>query len=527
MDHPSRGAKDGALQARPEPGDGDSARFRRRWDPGVAKEARTGMAAPTRFFKKPALWVALAVLLALAVRIPHSWHPLAWDEAKLMLSLRELVVFGGFDVYWRIHGPGYLLAVLPVAYLTRVSPSAISMTSTLFSLGLVVATYRLARELFDDDAAVISAFAMAFMPLNVVFSTWMKQDSLMTLLLVISALLFVRGRWVLASLPLAAALFVKEYALLFMGAVFFWTLFSFQWDRLWRWCVTCVAAGAMSLWYFALIGMTSGQFVFGFVGVGKEAEDFGRPWYQYLVKAPHDYGWIVVVLVLIGMVYAAWRWGKDDYGYVLPLAWSAVILIIHSVSVVKGQWYPYYATPGLAMLAGIGGSFVIKLAGQEMWRRGTVAAAMIVGMALPAVTLDYRRFTKGESYFEDYGIGRSAGIYLKQVLRPGDRVGFGSILDPLTAWYSGASASSFEGIPSAAKADILRSMQGTTVPYEGQTRDFLKSAESRHYAWIVLPGYDPRYKTEFDAGRSGGGRVRLFGPTGRRWAVVETRHLWQ
>lgn len=527
MDLPARGAEGDAAGSPSTPDTAESARFRRRWDPAAARETRAGIAAPTHFFRRPALWVALAVLLALAVRIPHSWHPLAWDEAKVMLSLRELVVFGDFDVYWRIHGPGYLLAVLPIAYLTRLSAAAISLGSTVFSLGLVVATYRLARELLDEDAAVLSAFAIAFMPLNVVFSTWVKQDSLMTLLLVVSALLFVRGRWMLASLPLAAALFVKEYALLFMAAMFFWALFSFQWGRLWRWCVTCAAAGAMSLWYFVLFGVTSGQFVFGFVGVGKEAEDFGRPWYHYLVKAPYDYGWIVVILVLVGAVYAAWRWGKDDYGYVLPLAWGAVILIIHSVSIVKGQWYPYYATPGLAMLAGIGGSFTVRLVSDVRWKRLSLIGLLLAGMMLPAVTLDYLRYTKGESYFEGYTVGRTIGIYMRGVLRPGDRIGFGSILDPITAWYSGLSATSFERIPSAAKAGVLMSMTNATVPYEGQARDFLDSAKSRRWAWIVLPGYDPRYKTEFDVAVRYGGRVRLFGPTGEEWAVVETRQIWQ
>jgi hypothetical protein len=500
-------------------------RFARKWDPRTAREARRGLAAPARFFKNPALWVGLAVLLALAVRLIHAEHILAWDEGRVMVALRELVLRGRVTNYWGSHGPGYLLAVLPIAYATRASAVAVAVTSIAFSAALIVATYALARELFDEDTGVIAAFALAGAPMNVVFSTWVKQDSLMTLLIVLALYLFVRGRWVWAAIPMAAAVFTKEYAVLVMVAIFFWALFTFQWDRLWRWIATSLLASAMSLWYFFLFGETGGLFEQGFFGFGSEAHDFGRPWYHYLKVAPKDLGWVFVILLLVGLGYALWRWRDDDYGYLLPVAWAGLLYLTHSIAVVKGQWYLYYATPAVAMLAGVGGSLAIKVTGQVRWRRAAVAGLIVVGLLLPAVRLDYGGYMEFESHGPAYRIAHEVGLYLRRVATPDERIGFSSLMDPIAVFYSRIPEDRFDAIPTASKADALRTM-GVELPYAGQARDFVAFAKAREWSWVMLPAMT-RYDTEFETAKKAGGRAVVFGDGGESWAVVETKQLWR
>lgn len=492
------------------------------WAPERAKAAREGIAQPLDLFRAERLWLALILFLALVVRLRFVDHFLAWDEAKLMLSLRELVRYGNVDIYFRIHGPGYMLFAVPVAYLTGVSQMAVGLFSVLASLGCVWLTWLVSRDLFDRDTAAFAALALAAMPLNVIFSTWVKQDSLMTLFVLAAVYLFaVKGRWLLACLPLAAAILTKEYALLVVPSLLAWTLATFQWRLAGRWLVTSALGAAGGLWYFVLFAVTGGQFLEGFFGAGMEAQVFGRPWYQYFVSAPIDLGPIVTGLVLVGSAYGLWRWLKDDFGYVLPLAWASMVYLVHSIGAVKGQWYVYQATPALAMLAGVAVAYLLRLVASAGRRR--VAAALIaLGIVLPAARLDYLGYLAGRSTGSSYVNARQVGRWIGRHAKPGDRVAMADRMrDPVVTYYSGLREDDVIVVPSVIKAGILRFV-GEEIPYPGEEEDFIRFVREQRVTWVTFSPIDA-FPAEKAVSERLGGPAFEYGD----WAVVDVSPLWR
>lgn len=494
--------------------------FARRWDPASARLARRGVAAATDLLRPAWLWVALAVALAIAIRLLYVSHPLAWDEARVMLSLRELVERGRFNEYWFIHGPLFMIAAAPVAFLTKATPVPISALSLVFSLGVVVLTYLLAREIFDSDTGVLAAFAVAAMPVNAVFSTWVKQDSLMTLLILWSLLLFVRGRWLWAAAPMSLAILSKEYAALLLPAMFFWAVLTFQWDKTWRWLVTGTVAVATSAWYVLLFGNSNSKFVEGFFGIGPEAMGFGRPWFHYFRVAPADLGWGVTVLAVVGIAYTLWRWRRDDFGPMIVLSWAGFLYLVHSVSTVKGQWYLYYATPAVAMLAAAGGVLLVRLATGRRGLSMAIAVAVIAAIALPRIGADYRDYTWGESYFPFYDGGREVGLLLRGIATPDDRVAFSTIEDVVAKYYSGLPQGNFATIPTTALADVLR-MAGVEIPYRGEERRFRYWLTRYRPRWVLITEIDG-YPAEYEVVRTDGRIVWRRD----KWVLADVSALW-
>lgn len=493
--------------------------LKRRWDPRAAQAARRGVAASRDFFQSDGLWVLVALTVALIVRLRYVGHPIAWDEANVLVALREAVERGGLDLYWQIHAPLYLVALLPVAYLAGATPVAMSLVGIGFSLVLIWLVWLLAREIFDRDTAVLAAFALAAMPINAVFSTWVKQDALMSALIVGAVLLFVRGRWLLAALPLALAIFTKEYALLAIPAVLAWTVLTFQWDRVWRWLLASTLAAAGSLWYFLAFGTTGGQFIEGFVGVGKEYEYFGQPWYYYLLQAPRDFGWPVLLVALAGVGYALWRWHRDDLAYALVLCWAAVVYVAHSVGGVKGQWYLYQATPVVAILAGVGGAWILRLVRSES-RRAKLAAVLPLLMVLPVADLSYRAYTENRSFFSSYVTARNVGLAVREHVGPNDLVALAARADPILVYYSGLPRDRFvTSVETVDRAEMLRSY-GRHVPYSGEASEFLRLARTGRWRWLSLPGYG-RFPAEYAVARKIG---RIVFDQGE-WALVDFGRL--
>jgi 4-amino-4-deoxy-L-arabinose transferase-like glycosyltransferase len=493
-------------------------RFTQTWDPAASRLARVGIAAPRDVFLSD-VWVGLVLLAALAIRLVWLPHPLSIDEARTMIAIRDFVTHHSVTFYWSIHAPGYLLAVLPAAFATGASPTAVEFMGVIFSLAGIYLTWLLARELFDRDTALFAALAMAFMPLNGVYAGWIKQDALMTLFTLATVYLFVRGRWLWAAVTLALAIFTKEYALLLIPAMAAFTAATFQWGRTWRWLVTSAVAVGLSAWYFLLFGKTGGQFLEGFFGIGVEARSWGHPWWWYLARAPEDMGWVVTALVVTGLGYALWRLKHDDLGYVLLIAWAGVIWLVHSVGAVKGQWYLYQTTPPLAMLAGASAAWLVRLVRDPM-RRKAACALLAAGIIVPALFVTHYRYTWDRSYGKGYVTAMRFGEILRRELSPG-RVLFSTNTDPIVQYYSGLPLTSFSVALTTYRLDILKAVFKKSS-FEGEGKDFLMLVRTQKWHWMVFQGFKD-YPVEYGIARRAGGRVYVRGG----WALVDLSPLYK
>lgn len=476
------------LTADPANGAGQVGRIMsRKWDPESAKAARRGFAAPASLFPYPRLWLAGIVVAALVIRARFVGHPLGWDEANLLIALRDFVETGAVGLYWKVHGPVYMLLALPFSYFSRYPHVAVQVMSTLFSLGCVVMLYQLTRLLMDEDTAVVAAAALTAMPLGAIYSTWVKPESLMVLLSLTALWLFLKGRWALAAVPMAVAVLTKEYSLLVPGATLVWAACTFQWGTVRRWLGWMAVTGALTSWFFVAFWGAGGHFLDNFFGASMEGIWWTKPWYYYLKILPADLGWGVLAFAVVGAVWGLWRSAGDDFGYTLPLVWLAVVYALFSVSSVKVHWYLYQATPVWAMVAGAGVVGLLKLAPSD--GRRWVAIGLVAVLLALGIRGSYRSYTEGHSYFASYDWSAAQGRALGSRIAPGERVGFSTLPDSLLIYHAGIRPSDAFLIPTTVRADLMRA-GGKEVPYEDEELIFKRWVSQAQVRWIVLQGYE-------------------------------------
>jgi dolichyl-phosphate-mannose-protein mannosyltransferase len=116
--------------------------------------------------------------------------------------------------------PGYMLALWPLGALSRGSGGTpewlVKLPSVLADVAAIYVLYRVARSRDNHRSALLLAALYAAHPLTYVAgAAWGQVDSLLTLLLVLTVLMAIKGQWI-AALPIyVLAVLVKPQALMF------------------------------------------------------------------------------------------------------------------------------------------------------------------------------------------------------------------------------------------------------------------------------------------------------------------------
>jgi len=88
--------------------------------------------------------------------------------------------------------PGYPVFLGVVFAISNGSEAWSIFIQVLFSVATVWLTYQLARRMFNERVAILSAFALAVSPISVLYAGYFQPEALFTFLLVAAALLWVR-----------------------------------------------------------------------------------------------------------------------------------------------------------------------------------------------------------------------------------------------------------------------------------------------------------------------------------------------
>lgn len=117
---------------------------------------------------------------------------------------------------------------------------AARLPSVLTTSGLIVATYALGREIYDDRVALFGAIFLATLPYIQLYGGRVQTDATMVFFVTASLAAIIRGyrrptnyrRWLVAGgFLFAAAVATKQPALLLAGVVFCWLLANLRVDR--------------------------------------------------------------------------------------------------------------------------------------------------------------------------------------------------------------------------------------------------------------------------------------------------------
>lgn len=337
------------------------------------------------------LW--LIVILSMGIRFYYSFHLFVSDEVFNLIIIEDLVAGEGLGDYFFRHPPLYLLLSSLVSFFVGSYPQVPSFISIVFSALSLIPIYRIADYLMGRTVALWASVFLAFMPANIYYSSWIKQDSMLLFFFSWSIYFYLRGRYLPAGAAIGAALLIKEFAILFFPLSFFITFLEVKKRRdnrgWYPWIKMSLVAAALSGWWYLMFGGS-------FYGIAGEALTGGNikelawhlPWWFYAGNMTYDLSYPSFLLFLTGSVSIVIKIVRQGplTVYAVPLAWLLVFYLPLSVITVKTPWYTYLATPSMALICSYG---LIGLTGLLQSRRVKLLVYLGVSVSLLFVVYNY------------------------------------------------------------------------------------------------------------------------------------------
>ncbi len=342
-----------------------------------------------------ALSVGVA-LLALGILFNAAYWPFHGDDVmgiygrygKLMADTRALVPFAGRDdafyQAYPIHIPlTYTFAFIASGwdndYLARVFPA-------LLSLGTLLATYELGRQIYRERAGWLALLLLALTPTVARWSSSGYVDLPMAFAFTLAALF--AWRWqqggggvdaLLTGILLALAAWTKNAALL--GTVF-----------LGGWVLYATIRYRIRLWHLLLMGIPFAAIVSTWYGRNWLEAGLIVPPTAWTEQAQHTLNTLLVFvlkfenysivgwIIMVGTVVALWQCIRHS----APNVGSGLLLTL-TIPFFGAWWWlvsydPRFLLLFYPLLCVMGGAWLDKLA--EKWRLPTSAAWLLTGVAL-------------------------------------------------------------------------------------------------------------------------------------------------
>lgn len=292
----------------------------------------------------------LIVVLALFIRVYHHHHILMSDEANNMLTIKAVIEGDGFREYFFKHPPLFIILASLIGYSYGDSFHPAQFVSIAFSALSMIPLYLIASKVFDKRTALVSLLILAVMPLNIVYSAWVKQDAMLMFFFLWSLYFYISQRPYASGALFGIALLTKEFALFLIPIVLSLEL-SKGWgrDALKRGTVWLIVSAAISWWWYAFFGGKSFE-VIGNVAVGGSLFEYSwhYPWHYYMSNLPADVTAVMLPFFAIGLFMA----GRGHSP--LPLIWVLVFYLPLSLMTQKAPWWVYPASPAIAVLTAVG-----------------------------------------------------------------------------------------------------------------------------------------------------------------------------
>lgn len=330
----------------------------------------------------------LIIILAVLIRIYHHPHILMSDEANNMLTIKAIIEGDGIREYFFKHPPLFIGVSSLFSYPFGDNYKVIQGLSIAFSVLSFIPFYLLVKEVFDKRTALFSLLFLSILPLNIIYSTWVKQDAMLIFFFLWSLYLYTSGRYYVSGAVFGLASLVKEFAWFLPPIIVLWEILR-GWEggkavkRLSTWLFI---GAAISGWWYMFLGGLSFKAI-NAAALGGDIFEFSwhYPWYYYLLNLKADLTLILLPFFIIGIL----KTGKGIR--LLPLGWLLVFYIPLSLMTVKASWYTYLASPAIGIVIAVGYLKVLDSISKQ-WLKWVVNASVTVFMVLNLYNLNSGMF---------------------------------------------------------------------------------------------------------------------------------------
>ncbi len=130
------------------------------------------------------------------------------------------------------HPPAYYFALWGWIQLFGNSLAVVRLLSIALSLGIVAFLYLIARHLFDEQTALVSAFLAAILPFQIHYGVEIRMYVLLTFWLTLATLALLKRQWILFSIAAALAQYTHNLAAFYLIPLALTPVFQRDWKTL-------------------------------------------------------------------------------------------------------------------------------------------------------------------------------------------------------------------------------------------------------------------------------------------------------
>ncbi|MBI4743830.1 MAG: glycosyltransferase family 39 protein [Actinobacteria bacterium] len=344
--------------------------------------------------------ILLAILIiggyfAILFRFIHFPAMINADEVDNLIQVRRLLANYSFNTIGFKHPPLYIFFLALIAKIFGYKESVFFASTIVLALILIIAFYFLSREFFDEKVALLSSFFLAVMPYYVFYSVWIKQDTLMTLFMVLSFYFFLKNRNVTSGVFYGLGILTKESTALVTPILFFYLVFTRKLFKLKDLFIQSIVGFGLSFWWFLFYASSVSQGNNMNKGILRVIFD---PWLvktyfkgikffsYYFEFMPVELGYVILSGFIIGIIYylhASLRDNRDDsaryqHPLVFPLLWFLIVYLVATFSSRKLSWFVYQGVPSIAIIGAFGWNFIY----QKFKEKSQIAGSTFISIIL-------------------------------------------------------------------------------------------------------------------------------------------------
>jgi len=358
---------------------------------------------PHNYFTRrsfPLTWLLGIAILNIVFRLASLDHALSWDEAWILCSLKSLA--SGRELFlhqlWR-HPPIYLGLGLLLSPLKHGFDMRMQILSLGLSTAALVVFISFISNLFGRRIALVTGLIYTLLPGTLLFDTWIKRDSLVTLFCTLALWMFFKRKDLLAGIFLGLGFLSKETAVFFaLSFIILILLYRPQKQIAKAYLSVFLPAIVVSGWWYLFFHQGLAGLTTFFHGISEEASEFAKPWWYYFAKLQHDLGFAGLLLLGAGIlamlpgkkILHSSRRNLDKFTglRLLPFIVLLPSYLILSISHGKPPWMTLSLYPYLALLIALGCFFLTRIflnitPGLAILSRDRITVLIVLILILP------------------------------------------------------------------------------------------------------------------------------------------------
>ncbi len=362
-------------------------------------------------------------------RLKNLYHPLMWDEAWNIMSLRAVLAGTEQDPfywYYYFHPPLYTLFARILFPFARNFAFRAAFLSLVFSYGTFTVVYFFCRRLGGIKYAWASGFFLSVLPASICYDTWIKRDSLAAFLGYGGLFLIFKKKYIPASLLLGLSLLSKETGMFFILTGFICMLLTKGPGKIRHIIVSAVIITILNAWWYLYMSTFTGNLFSYYLSGNTPANIVRDPSFTYYFrKLPLDCGWVPLFFFISGLFSAGYAlFFKKHMKWMYPM--SIILCVYLPLSFViksKAPWQMISGIPAIAMICGAGLIFIIKKLRKTGYLRTAVLLVLIIPL-LSGLALSYEGYhsTSYPNGWPGAKASKTLAIYLNRNMSPGDKV---------------------------------------------------------------------------------------------------------